>query len=63
MTDKNLSNKKSEELTTPAVQPDLKRGIGVIKSTAKKLTAQPGVYRMLDHEGNAPLCRQGKIPK
>ena len=60
MTEKNHSNKKSEELTTPAFQPDLKRGIGVIKSTAKKLTAQPGVYRMLDHEGNALYVGKAK---
>ena len=33
--------------------PDLNRGLAVIKSTVKKLTLQPGVYRMLDHEGNA----------
>ena len=60
MTDKNHSNNISEELTTPALQPDLKRGIDVIKSTAKKLTAQPGVYRMLDHEGNALYVGKAK---
>ena len=49
MTDK--IDKMAEIDTVP--QPDLKRGIDVIKSTAKRLTAQPGVYRMLDHEGNA----------
>ena len=42
------------------MQPDLKRGIDVIKSTAKKLTAQPGVYRMLDHEGNALYVGKAK---
>ena len=41
-------------------EPDLKRGIDVIKSTAKKLTAQPGVYRMLDHEGNALYVGKAK---
>ncbi len=50
--------------TTPssasAPQPDLKRGIDVIKSTAKKLTNQPGVYRMLDLDGNALYVGKAK---
>lgn len=40
--------------------PDLNRGLAVIKSTVKKLTLQPGVYRMLDHEGNALYVGKAK---
>ena len=40
--------------------PDLNRGLAIIKSTAKKLTLQPGVYRMLDHEGNALYVGKAK---
>ncbi|MCE2517295.1 MAG: excinuclease ABC subunit UvrC [Alphaproteobacteria bacterium] len=43
-----------------APEPDLKRGIEVIKSTAKKLTTQPGVYRMLDYSGNALYVGKAK---
>jgi len=42
-------NQKSD----PTSAPDLQRGLQVIRSTARKLTGQPGVYRMLDAEGNA----------
>ena len=41
-------------------RPDLKRGLNVIKSTAMKLTSQPGVYRMLDHEDNALYVGKAK---
>jgi excinuclease ABC subunit C len=64
MTEKNLpdiamdtANPTSAKV---APQPDLKRGINVIKKTALKLTAQPGVYRMLDHEGNALYVGKAK---
>ncbi|MGU9961949.1 MAG: excinuclease ABC subunit UvrC [Candidatus Puniceispirillales bacterium WSBS_2018_MAG_OTU23] len=39
---------------------DFTRGLNVIKSTVKKLTPQPGVYRMLDHSGNALYVGKAK---
>lgn len=49
-----------EQETASAPMPDLKRGNAVIKRTAEKLTQQPGVYRMLDHEGNALYVGKAK---
>ena len=50
----------SDQSVPAAPPPDLKRGIDVIKATAKKLTSQPGVYRMLDFEGNALYVGKAK---
>jgi excinuclease ABC subunit C len=41
-------------------EPDLKRGLAIIKSTAEKLTTQPGVYRMLNYEGKALYVGKAK---
>ena len=41
-------------------EPDLKNGIEVIKKTAKKLTSQPGVYRMLDFNGDVLYVGKAK---
>lgn len=41
-------------------KPDLKRGLEVIRSTASRLTAQPGVYRMLNHDGKALYVGKAK---
>ena len=43
-----------------APQPDLKRGLDVIRKTAKKLTSQPGVYRMLSHDGTVLYVGKAK---
>jgi excinuclease ABC subunit C len=39
---------------------DLQRGLKIIRQTARKLTGQPGVYRMLDAEGNALYVGKAK---
>lgn len=41
-------------------RPDLDRGLKVIRETARKLTSQPGVYRMLDHEGEVLYVGKAK---
>ena len=44
----------------PARPPDLKHGLGVVKAMIKTLTHQPGVYRMLDHNGTALYVGKAK---
>jgi excinuclease ABC subunit C len=46
-----MAEKKENNIPSPAA--DLQRGLKIIRDTARKLTGQPGVYRMLDREGNA----------
>ena len=57
----------TEKTTTDApatdaaeTRPDLERGLRVIRETAKKLSGQPGVYRMLDHAGEALYVGKAK---
>ena len=50
----------SSSAPSPRPEPDLKRGLDVIRKTAKKLTTQPGVYRMLDHDGNVLYVGKAK---
>ena len=46
--------------TVRETRPDLERGLRVIRETAKKLSGQPGVYRMLDHAGEALYVGKAK---
>ncbi|XDZ66178.1 excinuclease ABC subunit UvrC [Alphaproteobacteria bacterium LSUCC0684] len=48
------------ENITASPTTDLQRGLKIIRDTARKLSGQPGVYRMLDGEGNALYVGKAK---
>ena len=42
-----------DELTLPPELPDSPKGVAVIEAAMETMPANPGVYRMLDHKGDA----------